>query len=219
MEFRRVLFRSPARHADGRGDGRAGRRADRGGAAAPGFGRSDCGGGAEAVARLCARVARRGAEARIDRRRDRLPRARCRRRLCPRTRRRRLCGPERRGCRRHEGAGRDRRLCAADECGGGGDAVKLSASLFAVAAVLWGQPACAQEADPAAALGKTLAGAIYTPADFTRYAPKTALDMLNQVPGFSIPENTTVRRLGQATGTGIGRTSRRATLCKAGEIS
>src|SRR3546814_9776640 len=71
--------------------------------------------------------------------------------------------------------------------------------------------ACAQEApasgeapppvaDPAVALGQALAGTVYTPADFTRYAPKTALDMLNQVPGFSIRENDTVRGLGQATG-------------------
>src|SRR3546814_1276347 len=87
----------------------------------------------------------------------------------------------------------------------------FAGSLFAIAAVLWVQSACAQEApasgeapppvaDPAVALGQALAGTVYTPADFTRYAPKTALDMLNQVPGFSIRENDTVRGLGQATG-------------------
>lgn len=42
---------------------------------------------------------------------------------------------------------------------------------------------------------------VYTPADFTRFAPKTALDMLSQVPGFSIRgEDTSTRGLGQATG-------------------
>jgi hypothetical protein len=41
----------------------------------------------------------------------------------------------------------------------------------------------------------------YTPADFTRFAPRNALDMLNNVPGFSINEADTDRRgLGQATG-------------------
>lgn len=41
---------------------------------------------------------------------------------------------------------------------------------------------------------------IYTPADFERYAPKNALDMLSQVPGFSIRESEQMRGLGQATG-------------------
>lgn len=41
---------------------------------------------------------------------------------------------------------------------------------------------------------------IYTPADFTRFAPKTALDMLSQVPGFSIRGENVERGLGQASG-------------------
>lgn len=41
---------------------------------------------------------------------------------------------------------------------------------------------------------------IYTPADFTRFAPKNALDMLRQVPGFQIRENEQLRGLGQTTG-------------------
>ncbi|HEV2124288.1 MAG TPA: Plug domain-containing protein, partial [Chloroflexota bacterium] len=41
---------------------------------------------------------------------------------------------------------------------------------------------------------------IYTPADFARFAPKTALDMLNQVPGFSIRGENVERGLGQASG-------------------
>ena len=41
----------------------------------------------------------------------------------------------------------------------------------------------------------------YTPADFTRFAPRNALDMLNNVPGFAIEAGDTERRgLGQATG-------------------
>jgi hypothetical protein len=42
---------------------------------------------------------------------------------------------------------------------------------------------------------------VFTPADFTRFAPRTALDMLNQVPGFSIRgEDSNSRGLGQASG-------------------
>lgn len=89
--------------------------------------------------------------------------------------------------------------------------MKIAASLFAIAAALSVQPALAQDApasgeapppaaDPTATLAKALAGKVYTPADFTRYAPKNAFDMLNQVPGFSIRENDEVRGLGQATG-------------------
>lgn len=40
----------------------------------------------------------------------------------------------------------------------------------------------------------------YTPDDFTRYSPRTALDMLEQVPGFLIREAVQARGLGQATG-------------------
>jgi len=39
----------------------------------------------------------------------------------------------------------------------------------------------------------------YTPADFARFAPKTALDMLNQVPGFVIRVTAQERGLGQAS--------------------
>jgi outer membrane receptor for ferrienterochelin and colicins len=41
---------------------------------------------------------------------------------------------------------------------------------------------------------------IYTPADFARFAPKTALDMLSQVPSFSIRTvDTSTRGIGQAS--------------------
>jgi hypothetical protein len=41
---------------------------------------------------------------------------------------------------------------------------------------------------------------VYTPADFNRYAPRNALDMLEQVPGFAIRAEVIERGLGQATG-------------------
>jgi hypothetical protein len=41
---------------------------------------------------------------------------------------------------------------------------------------------------------------VYTPADFARFAPKTAYDLLEQVPGFTIQtQDTTDRGLGQAS--------------------
>src|SRR5205085_1793572 len=40
----------------------------------------------------------------------------------------------------------------------------------------------------------------YTPADFAQFAPRTALDMLNRVPGFSIKQEDQARGLGEATG-------------------
>src|SRR5688572_19322706 len=40
----------------------------------------------------------------------------------------------------------------------------------------------------------------YTPEYFTRYAPRNALDMLEQVPGFVIRQAVQERGLGQATG-------------------
>ena len=54
---------------------------------------------------------------------------------------------------------------------------------------------------PAATTAPTVEGGrTYTPADFARFAPRNALDMLNQVPGFAIEEGDTDRRgLGQAT--------------------
>jgi hypothetical protein len=84
-------------------------------------------------------------------------------------------------------------------------------SLVAVAAALSALPAVAQDAPatgdtppPAPAVvpasATSAARQVYTPADFTRYAPKNAYDMLNQVPGFSIRDNENLRGLGQATG-------------------
>jgi hypothetical protein len=67
-------------------------------------------------------------------------------------------------------------------------------------------PAQAQEApatgDAAAPVSTPTNGKkVYTPADFVRFAPRTAFDMLAQVPGFSIRgEDEGSRGLGQATG-------------------
>jgi len=85
-------------------------------------------------------------------------------------------------------------------------------SLIAVAAAL-STPALAQEAaaptsdTPPPAATEVPAGGIssaarqvYTPADFARYAPNNAYDMLRQVPSFQIRDNENLRGLGQATG-------------------
>ncbi len=85
-------------------------------------------------------------------------------------------------------------------------------SAAALVAALCIQSAAAQEAEPtgdtpppvareaAVDEGGSAARQIYTPADFARYAPKNALDMVRQVPGFSIRDNEQLRGLGQATG-------------------
>ena len=78
---------------------------------------------------------------------------------------------------------------------------KLLAILAASSAPV---PAFAQAAPdappPEPTLPATVEGAkSYTPADFARFAPKTALDMLRQVPGFIIEEADERRGLGQAS--------------------
>ena len=85
--------------------------------------------------------------------------------------------------------------------------VLLTSAFFAAAA-----PALSQAPDPAEPEGGTPSltateaatpsgGRSYTPADFARFAPRNAFDMLSQVPGFSIvTADNEVRGLGQATG-------------------
>lgn len=69
--------------------------------------------------------------------------------------------------------------------------------VFAQNAPATGDAPAPVAADPATAQGRR----VYTPADFTRFAPRNALDMLSNVPGFSIDAGDTERRgLGQATG-------------------
>ncbi|HEX8640166.1 MAG TPA: TonB-dependent receptor plug domain-containing protein [Allosphingosinicella sp.] len=82
--------------------------------------------------------------------------------------------------------------------------------LLPFALVFAAAPAFAQDADeaeetppaPVATDGAAAGtGRTYTPADFARFAPRNALDMLNNVPGFAIVESDSERRgLGQATG-------------------
>jgi hypothetical protein len=64
-------------------------------------------------------------------------------------------------------------------------------------------PAPAPSPGPAASIdiphASTINHVVYTPADLARYSPKNALDMLNQVPGFSITgANDQNRGLGEA---------------------
>ena len=60
--------------------------------------------------------------------------------------------------------------------------------------------ALAQETPAAPAAARIEGVRTYTPEDFTRYAPRNALDMLEQVPGFVIRQAVQERGLGQATG-------------------
>lgn len=82
-------------------------------------------------------------------------------------------------------------------------------SVLAMTAALAATPITAQETGDAPPPEPTEAPApgaddtaaqIYTPADFERYAPSNARDMLNRVPGFQIRGSEQQRGLGQATG-------------------
>lgn len=72
-----------------------------------------------------------------------------------------------------------------------------------------GQAAAA--AIPDALAGATAGAQVYTPADFARFAPRSALDMLGQVPGFTIISNDQGRGLGQASDNVIVNGARVAT--------
>ena len=62
-------------------------------------------------------------------------------------------------------------------------------------------PAFAQTTAPAATTPSSTDGKrTYVPADFAQFAPRTALDMLNRVPGFSIKQEDQDRGLGEASG-------------------
>ena len=75
----------------------------------------------------------------------------------------------------------------------------FSLRLLALTAALLSVPpfAAAQEATTTTPPAGTR---IYAPADFSRYSPRNALDMLEQVPGFVIRSPVQERGLGQATG-------------------
>jgi hypothetical protein len=74
-----------------------------------------------------------------------------------------------------------------------------AATATAIALALAAAPAMADEARIEAVPVQT-AKRVFTPADFTQFAPRNALDMLVQVPGFSIRETEQGRGLGQADG-------------------
>ena len=74
----------------------------------------------------------------------------------------------------------------------------LRASPLALALALQ-LAAGAAEAQTAPA-GESSGDRTYEAADFARFAPQNALDMLNQVPGFTIRQATVERGLGEATG-------------------
>ena len=69
-------------------------------------------------------------------------------------------------------------------------------SLLASAAIVIAAPALAQTPSTAA---PAAAKRVYGPADFARFAPKTAYDMLVQVPSFTIRSADVERGLGQAS--------------------
>ena len=84
--------------------------------------------------------------------------------------------------------------------------VAIGALAVALAPPAWAQesgdapPPVPSEA-PAVGKAEPVAGRqVYAPADFTRFSPKNAYDMVANIPGFSIRENETLRGLGQATG-------------------
>jgi hypothetical protein len=73
---------------------------------------------------------------------------------------------------------------------------------LALTAALAAMPplALAQSPSPASGVRPVEGARTYTPEDFARYAPRNALAMLVQVPGFVIREEIEERGLGQATG-------------------
>ena len=84
----------------------------------------------------------------------------------------------------------------------------IAALLGSSALILSSAPAAAQDSTPAPApvpaAATDIPGAgnanhvVYTPDYFARYSPKSALDMVNQVPGFSITGGDQGRGLGEA---------------------
>jgi outer membrane receptor for ferrienterochelin and colicins len=84
---------------------------------------------------------------------------------------------------------------------------KIHASALALGAALYSSAAGAQETGDApppvpsevAPTTSEPGKQVYTPADFVRFAPKTAFDMLAQVPGFTIRQADQERGLGQAS--------------------
>jgi hypothetical protein len=79
-------------------------------------------------------------------------------------------------------------------------AIRLPLRQGLLAAALLAALPTAHAQAPAPATVPTTGAKVYLPAEFERYAPKNALDMLVQVPGFVIRNAVEERGLGQATG-------------------
>jgi len=78
-----------------------------------------------------------------------------------------------------------------------GAAALASAIACLAPATAWADP---EPAAPTPVVAAATDGAkVYTPADFARFVPRTAYDMLSQVPGFTIRSADTTRGLGQAS--------------------
>ena len=75
-------------------------------------------------------------------------------------------------------------------------AASTAAPVFAQEAA---DPAVAPPPTPTEVPTASASKRVFTPEDFARYAPKTAYDMLRQVPGFTIREADQERGLGQAS--------------------
>ncbi|MGI8706213.1 MAG: TonB-dependent receptor plug domain-containing protein [Sphingomicrobium sp.] len=78
-------------------------------------------------------------------------------------------------------------------------ALLSSACLWLVPNEAWAQATADPAAVPAPDAVPVAGKRVFTPADFARFAPKTAYDMLVQVPGFSIRSAAQERGLGQAS--------------------
>src|SRR5262249_53437850 len=74
---------------------------------------------------------------------------------------------------------------------------KRMTALAAILALMASAPALAQEAGEDT--HAQAAQQIYTPADLARFAPSNALDMLVQVPAFTIRREDQTRGLGEAS--------------------
>ena len=75
--------------------------------------------------------------------------------------------------------------------------VPIAVVLLFTSTILVHGPAAAQTSQGTSPAGSSRT---YVPADFVRFAPRTALDMLSRVPGFTIRQEDQERGLGQATG-------------------
>ncbi len=81
-------------------------------------------------------------------------------------------------------------------------ALTMVAGLTSALAVALPAGAAAQEAPAAVAAPATADGAqqqLFTPADFARFAPRSALDMVEKIPDFTLTEVSEDRGLGQAS--------------------